>query len=105
MKTGDTVYCIKTNYNKLNQIVHLKGKIDTLAISEFYIYVSFSIESEGLVQDKGYYGYLDQNMNPDDHLRTFPSGEKVPMNAFSHHFITFKEYRKQKLEKLNESSL
>lgn len=90
MKAGDKVYCIKSYKDNNGICTHLKNNfyiienIDVDGVSNKRIWII----SEKLTTPHGYLGYLI-------------SGELYSgFHYFNEHFITEKELRKQKLEKI-----
>lgn len=89
MRVGDKVYCI-TNRSAFN----IKGKTYIiLYMDEVYNTIHISIEPQ-FVQDYGYSAFQTYLKNENDHYNKY---------LFSDYFIEPQEYRKLKLEKLNEN--
>lgn len=81
IKKIEPVYCIK-QFEELNVCLFLKGKTyNVIEVNEYTI---------AIVGEKD---------------RTLSFNIRSPFNKYTtpNHFITIREYRKQKLEKLNES--
>lgn len=99
LNVGDIVYCYKTS--KTDKLIHKKGKsykilyIDRSyeapwGTGSFYIHYYITIECENL-QLEYWHG--------DTKSADFKPGF---CNVFSEHFLCQKQYRKLKLQKLNE---
>jgi len=90
MKVGDKVYCIKDNISDAGEeyehVYHLNGNVYTiLRCNSKLIYTT----TENQYGDEYYSWYVESN----------------EYKIFSNYFITEKEQRKLKLEKLNEKSI
>ena len=96
MKVGDYVYCTKTRIDEnMNMVINQAGKLyKVLYLTDEVIIVEMEADGGYFEADVGYHYFFDY------FLKKKSIVDKIDF-LFSDHFC--REFRKQKLEKLNEN--